>query len=204
MDDLSSYLSLLDVRVTVPRQLDCGPLFVTGHLYALPSYHPPLGPMGHTVKHFLIQCQDSWQITFFLLTGTRNYALIYWSRSKNAHRGVQREQSTMWNSCCVVFWSLQANPAVAQKQSGFSCSILGRCPVAVNLTLCHFSVFLADLRDYCPRLGLSENISTHHLLHVHWIDWSIVLDECVLLFHVGHSMRQNRKDFRICHTYKNT
>lgn len=107
VDGLCSYLfSAGGVCDSPLRQADCGPVSSLGHLYTLPSCRTPTGPRGHTVKHFLILCQESWQIKFFLLTQAQELHSIYWSRSKNAQRGSAGTKAAWWNEqipvVCVV------------------------------------------------------------------------------------------------------
>ena len=103
------------------RQAHCDPVLLPGHLYTLPLCHAPTGPQGHTVKHFLKQSQDSWQINYFFADRHRNYPQSI-DPAPRMHSGVQQEQrqcGEMNRFLLFVFWNLQANPQLHKSRAGF-------------------------------------------------------------------------------------
>lgn len=113
-DDLLSYLvSNGGACDSLLGQADCGPVLLPGCLYTIPFPSCLLpGPGGHLVKHFLDRCQDSWQIEFFLLTGTR-IKLRLLIPLQECTLGFSRNKSTTVNGAemkeflLFVFWDLQ-------------------------------------------------------------------------------------------------
>lgn len=87
--------SPLEVYVTVFSDDQTVMLSRCLHIY-LPSPQRFSGPQGHKVKHFLTQSQDSWQITFFLLTRKRitsNLLILL----QECTLGFSRNKAACWN-----------------------------------------------------------------------------------------------------------
>lgn len=163
LHSLWSYLlSAGGVCDSLLRQADCGPVLLPAHLYTLPSYHTPTGPRGHTVKHFLTQCQDSWQIKLFLLTGTRitsNLLILL----QECTPGFSRNKSSVvkWtNSCCLCVGISKQTPSYTKvdrlflfhNRQGPHCAEL-HIELQVSIPGWH-----AAILNYDPTTSLPENI----------------------------------------------
>lgn len=109
------------------RQADCGPFLLPGHLYTLLHTTLPLNP-GVTVKHFLTQRQDSWQIN-----------CICWQAQESnidpAQRmpRVQEEQRQRAPAACVL--ESQSKSPLHQSKAAFHVSLLSKCPIVLGLRL---------------------------------------------------------------------
>lgn len=163
VDGLWSYLfSAGGVCVSLLRQADCGPVLLLGHLYTLPSYHTPTGPRGHAVKHFLRRRQDSWQIKFFLLTGTR-ITLNLLNRLQECTPGFSRNKRSVmkWtNSCCLCFGISKQTPNYTKVERLFLFHIrqASHCAELSAELLVGILIWHAAILDYYPKTGLSGNI----------------------------------------------
>lgn len=144
---------------------------VAGHLYTLPSNHTPTGPRGHTVKHFLTLCQDSWQIKFFLLTCKR-FTLNLLILLQECRPGFSRNKSSMvklTNSCCLCFGISTQASQLHKRKAAFFVSILGRqvsCSAKLNIELL---VSIVDV-GLLPWDWLLWKHLIPSPLHVHWIN----------------------------------
>lgn len=92
---LWSYLFSPEVYVTVFSDSQTVILSRCLHIY-LPSPQRSTGPRGHTVKHFLTQSQDSWQIPFFLLTRKRITSNLL-IQLQECTPGFSRNKAVWWN-----------------------------------------------------------------------------------------------------------
>lgn len=122
---------LLLVCDSLFMQADCSAVLLPGHLYILPPCHTPTEPWGHRVKYFLTQCQDSWQIKFFLLTGTRITVnlLIPLQECTTGFSGNKSSMVRWTSSFCLCFWISKQTPSYtkAERIFLFHTSLVSHC-----------------------------------------------------------------------------